>query len=431
MEAKKRKRNSQRRQAPFVEWVREHRIAITLAAAALVLRVVYVYFLTDYSNYLFGDMGGYWNRAYHRYTGRVYGESEFNMWPVAYHMTLAWGLRLADFLGFAKLKLEFILFLQILAQAISIGMFYEIARTVLRCRRRALMSAGVYALFYQLVYLNAFVLSEHGAIPFFIASIWLCFMRTEVPAAHAVAGLLSAIAAGWSPRFGPYALALAAYLLFHPRAPQPRIKRLIYPAFYALGIAFFVFLSYTVSGGKVRGLGLGGHAFLIAQCKVDVVESRQGDAVWVFVPPTFVPISQRKTFRTHVPFYDQGYWYKEGVKCIKENPKTLIDGIWLQHRLFFGPIFPHVNTAWGYGVFMAISSLLTIIFFLAGMFVAPFLWKKRRDPMRFELWCLWSLPVLTSVLTYFFTVERRYMFPMLFVITLLAFSIIPAKSSKS
>jgi hypothetical protein len=415
-----------RRRAPFVEWVRAHRTALWIAAAALLLRVVYVYCFTDYENYLFGDMGAYWKRALHRYEGKVYGDSEYNMWPVGYHLTMVWGLRLADFLELGKWKLEFILFLQMAAQAGSIGMFYEIAEKLLRNRKRALLCAGLYTVFYQMLYMSAFILSENGALAAFIWAIWLAYTRTKHLGAHAAAGLLCALAAGWCPRFAPLAAPLAVYFLFNEAGPLPRVKRLVFPLVYALGVAFWVFVSYTISGGKVRGIGLGGHAFMQAQCQTHTLVTEYDGYVWAFVPPTHVPIPERKVFKATVPFYEQDYWYAEGRKCLKQNPRVLVDNVLLQGRLFVGALFPRVSSARGYFAGMAVGSIAIILLYLIGIVAAPFIWTKRRDPRRLEYWTLWSLMAFTHFLTYWFSVERRYMFTMVFVLLILSFSALPS-----
>ncbi len=246
------------------------------------------------------DSGKYWTMAGNILDGRIHDIEQWWLWSVGFPLMLA-GLRwLALHLHADPLWFAHVVFA--LLHGLAAALVCRIAITVTRSRLRALAAGLVFGLFPPLVQLQTFIMSEHVAIPMFVAAIWAAIRFAPSPASMAASGAAFGLAFLARPALGPAGLVLAGLAL------QPHVgwrANLRNMASLALTFTLFVVgaaaLERFASDGRIQGISPNaGVAYMIAMCHPAgyafvCPECRRGDCPLAHVVTPGVPYREVRT----------------------------------------------------------------------------------------------------------------------------------------
>jgi hypothetical protein len=179
------------------------------------LKLGYVFYCTDYRNYLTSDAGGYWERASRNYVNQPIEFSDWWVWPPFPHLLLAGYFRLLDLVGLFHNRLELTLSINVLMSVVGAYFVYRITQTITDRFKTALLTTLAYLCYYPNIYLDAFVLSEATGTFFFLYSLFLVVLQTQKSSllGSSLAGLYTTLATACRPAHGINSLAIFSYLL--------------------------------------------------------------------------------------------------------------------------------------------------------------------------------------------------------------------------
>ncbi|RLA59355.1 MAG: hypothetical protein DRQ78_10705, partial [Epsilonproteobacteria bacterium] len=122
-------------------------ILVAIITFSFIIKLIYVFYFSEYSQYLYSDMGGYWNRALASYAGDNTSIGQWSIWPPFPHMTLAWFFKVLYVLGLENHKLEATMFMNVLLSTMTVIFVYLIARKLDDSKNYALIVVVIYAFF--------------------------------------------------------------------------------------------------------------------------------------------------------------------------------------------------------------------------------------------------------------------------------------------
>ena len=392
-----------------------------LLLVSFVIKYIYVFDYTDYTQYLFSDMGGYWERALESLKQGDHAERQWAIWPPFSHMTLAWFFKFLSLVGLSEYRLESVLTTNILLSVLSTLWVYLIALKLYPSKVYALLSATIYAFFFPLVYLNAFVLSEHLSVFALLASIVLILYARDSWMEYLLAGVILAFSVGMRANFGPLGLPLFVYLLL--KKTSSRWRSLFYAISFSTG--FFLFLLFIVtnnhanSNGKMSFLSAGGGiSYYLAACKPYELVTDYDGYEWTISAPAESGYPEYGIANHTVPFYHQKYYYDQGKLCQNKQGITWIDRLKRYRSFFEDSMFPYRYDAAlaraGIPLFSQIALGMTFLLFLV-----PWLFFQRHVS-RNTLILLTGLIALQFALHYYYAIEQRYLYGFFFAIVLLS-----------
>jgi Dolichyl-phosphate-mannose-protein mannosyltransferase len=305
------------------------RLAIIALIAGLIVRALLVFVMHPPHAYLYSDMGGYVSRAMQVVFGGGQGSRVLALYPPGTHLLLAVpftlfggsqsGLRWADamWLGFSVLGLVFA---------------WRLVRLLLGPRVGAL--TAILCAFYPLFILySGFFTSETPSIALLCGALWLGYLagrsRTAVALAlSAGGGLLGGMLVAVRPQF-----LLNVGLVLVPLVRDFRAK---WRAALGFGLGVTVVLAAIVAlnssnTGHLTGVSEnGGVQFYQAHCNVHEVFTGppSGPNLDFANPVAFSLQRGRDAYFPHHLAWDQGFFYREGLKCIGSDPlgQVLIAG---------------------------------------------------------------------------------------------------------
>lgn len=396
-----------------------------------VLRLIYVYFCTDYKTFLFSDMGAYWQRALDRYSGDIHNYGQWAAWAPFFHYYITFLFQLFDLIGLSKLRLEIILFLNIVYSVISIYFFYFLAGYFIKndsCRH---LSTLFYALAYPLIYLNAFVLSENLSIPIIITSAYLVLKNYENKKILFFTGAFFAVAVCARPAVGLLAASFFIYVIFADKPSFNSLMRgLIFSCGFFLITGMISLENMKVSNGELKGLAAnGGLGFFVQQCKAHMVRSEYKGYVFEIGNPTYLGHSElaKMDFRTDHSLHDEDYFYRLGFECINKNPNIWIENFISLKSMFIGPLFPSVPGCKGFDFLIKVSNY-AFIFIFPSLFLLYLPVRDKLMDLKPTVLLVVSIPFLIIVVNYFYAVEQRYFYPCVFTLFISFFSFLQYKS---
>ncbi len=405
---------------------RNHKYLLLILLVSFLAKLIYIFHYSDYKNYLFSDMGGYWGRAQERYEGGVFNLGQWTSWATFFHFYLTEIFKILNHFHLFKYRLEIVIILNIIYSTLSVYYLYFIALQIIKNTKYSLLTTFFYAFSYPIFYYNAFVLSENLSIPIVIISTYLVFTYHESGFKMFLTGLLFAIATAARPILGLLALPFFLYIVFAKKFSSHSFKKAV---IFALGFFLIIYIvvqeNIRISNGELKNLsGNGGVNFFIQQCKVQWVQSTYHGHVVVIGPGTYLgyPELARMKFATDHPFHDQKYFYALGLQCIRNNPRIWLDNILPLKALLLGPLFPGVLSAKGFEYFYKLSNKL-IMLMISTFWFLYFLIRDKKIEIK-KLLLLLSILFCIIVTNYFFATEQRYCFPAYFVIYLLFFTIL-------
>lgn len=355
--------------------------AILLLSATI--KLAYVLGMTDFRNYVVSDPAHYFTRALALAQGASLGPVDWQVFPLGSSVLLALYLRALAVVGLGGDPLVAALVLNVIASTAGVYVLWRIAEQMQLGPRLRLAMVASYALFYPLVYLNAFTLSEGPAQWFFMASL-LALLKAEGaarPARRLIAsGLLWALAVHCRSSFllaGPVAV------LFIGMTTSGARNRLRCTVQFA-GAAAVPFLLvgavlHASSDGAIRsGTGQnGGMNFFMQQCFVHGARSSSEQGAWVFVPPLTAQHPELGLFETRVPFSQQGYFYRAGWDCLRSDPDSLKRLAAIGPTLLYGNFMPSWYSAYGFKQALPISQHMSVFLLLLSPLGISVLMRRR------------------------------------------------------
>jgi YD repeat-containing protein len=389
------------------------RPVLWLLVASGCLKLAYVFLLTDYPHYLFSDFQGYWDRARERIDGNEFSYSQWALWPALPHILLSWYLRAVDLAGLSALRLEAVLAANVLLSTGGVALVFGIAQQTLRHDRWAFAVAALYAFTFPLVYLNAFVMSEHVAVLCVLGAMWIVLRYRRNGRALAGAGAFLGLAVGLRPALGMLGLPFAAYVAaadwFDRRAV---VRAALFAAGFFAVVGGVVFENYRISQGQLVGLAAnGGVNFYFAQCRTHEVISRHNGYLYRLVSPTTVEYPENGLLDVQRPFHDQSFFGALGWQCLREQPAFWRGALSRIHGLFFGPFLPAASSARGFDFLMAPFRWF-FVFCALSLPLAVFV-GRRHGVHAGALALLGGALGVELITVLFFGAEHRYLYPML------------------
>lgn len=319
-------------------------LAILLVSAAV--KLIYVFGFTAYPSYLFADSEHYFSRAQAFFNGERPYQRDWEVFPMGYTVLTAAYWRLLALFGLTGYQLESALVLNVINSTATLALTFHLAAMVWRNVALALWITGFCGFFFPLVFLNTFIISEHFAQLFFIASLWALVRAQEAARPllwMALAGVFWALTCQVRASFG--LAAAVATLMLLCAAPQGvgrfrAVAAYVLPAtavFALAGLALWVAsdrASYKPTGSN------GGFNFFMVQCHYFGARSIYETANWFFYPAIFSKQPELGTYVTKVPFSDQAFYFSAAFTCIWELPDAWQRIVALPPTMLYSRFFP-------------------------------------------------------------------------------------------
>ena len=410
---------------PSQSFPQQRRWLLGILLLTTLVKLAYVFGGTHYARYVISDSAHYLDRARHFLEGGLPTHVDWDIYPLGASVLLAGYWWCLGLIGLTGHGLETALLLNIAASTAMVWIVWRMAWRVTGHDRLALVTAAAYGLFYPLVYLNAFALSEGPAQLLFMAAL-LLLIEAPTLARHATAalmasGLLLALAAHCRGNFIVSLPVALTMLLWQPPAGLSRLRAalaLLLPALAVFAGAALA-LDWLSHGLTAKATGNnGGFNFFMQQCHYHGAMSMSADYTWAFYPPVYVDHPELGVFRSAVPFHDQGFYFREGLRCLWRQPDGWMRLVAFGPGMVYGSFFPTWHDALGFDAGMALSrhALFALLLLMPAGIAAN--WARARPETTLlvaQMLVLW----LTYVL---FSADHRHLYSIAFVCFIFGFS---------
>lgn len=387
--------------APALRRVAAWAPAVLLSANALVTAWV-VFRLHPMETALYSDMLEYVRRALEIDRGH-YDPFHF-IQPIGYPVWIMLSRRAAGG-GWWVLKLTHVVLVWM-----SVFLGWRVARRLLPGRwdllALLLLSAQI-----QWWALASFVVSE-TLYTFLVTLLLWCAVRwAEAPSRRFAAAVGFAFAAGFYVKGSAvlFPLFLAVWTLARAVPDAAALRRGFAHLAVMAGVALSIMLvhgswAYAKYEQFKLGADAGGLNFVEGKCPYKRNIDRDGAA---YLSPLFAVTGETATRIWPVPFTDQAFFWREGWKCVQDNPVVLVTSVRYVYYLFAGnklwPVespVPHVAEQ----LYEALFPLVIVPLFVIGMLAALRSW---RTPLAVPALLYLSLLVIVWV----FKSELRFRVP--------------------
>jgi len=404
-----------------MQFIHRHDKALLLLIliTSTLLKIIYVFYFTEYTSYLQSDAGAYWERANHRFLDQPLTMTQWWVWPPFNHIMLSYFFDFVSLTGLADFRHEATLFANILFSTASAGLFYFTARNWGLGKPVAIVLTTLLGFFFPLIYLNAFVLSETPAL-FFLSLTLFCIVRKNITLRLILlGGAAIAIAAAFKPSLGISALPLGLYVLFKDANLKVNLfHAAIFSIGFVIAITPVVYENYRISDGEMKGLGAAaGINYFMKQCRVHKLEYKKPGFYYVFIPAMTVDKPYLGSFTGQQPFHKQEYYFSLGHQCVSANSNIWQENLLGMTSLFFGPFYPGYYNADGFRLLMPASRVAMatgLLLAMTGVFLS-FFGNNRR-----QAFLLLAMILSISSVYYFLNVDHRHVYSILLPILLLA-----------
>jgi len=187
------------------------------------------------------------------------------------------------------------------------------------------------------------------------------------------------------------------------------ISRVAVPvsAVVAMGLLLHGVLTYKTIGTFQLSASAGGLNLVEGKCPLKENVDSEG-ATWF--SPVYVQLGYTGTMVWERPFTDSGYFMREGLRCIKDDPLVLVQSLENVPLLFVGNVLWPVGTT-SAGPYFRLHGILWGCFVIVGLVV----WCRSYWPWRPDDWPVvltWAVPILALFLcVYVFKSEIRFRVP--------------------
>ena len=298
----------------------------------------------------------------------------------------------------------FLTALQATCSFVTLLLMYKLALESLG-RKVALIALVIGTIHLPWIFYLNFALPETIFTTLLSACAWLSFqiVNREKPKIWTCMGFgfffilafwLKGTHALWAPLF------LSGLLIINKK--KAIVPILIIGAVMATGLAAHGLLTYKKIGKVQLSASTGGLNFIEGKCPS---KSNTDTLGYNWLSPLYYQLGLNKHKNWDRPFTDSGYYLKQGINCIQENPFVLVQSLESIPYLFFG------NLMWPFNQkpiapYTRLHELFFAIFVLVGLCV--FLATERNATNLL----VWTVPILSIFLTvYIFKSEIRYRVP--------------------
>ncbi len=332
----------------------DRQIIIIAIALAAIVRLWYIFWAHLPEDHIFSDMQGYVDRA-----NRFFSERKS---PYDFFQPIGYSFLLALTFNFEPQYLV-IKILHFLASLGTVVLSWRAAARLIG-EKMALWVLAILAIHPPLISLSGFFLAETVyalllSILFYLFTAWA--FPWSLRQAFAL-GLFFYFAAFFK---GNHILFLPIFALWLVWGRQFAKKNLSSLLAFALGIGLLAgahgVYSYHQTGTALWGPQAGGLNFVEGKCP-DKKNSDSGNTSWT--SPLFAQTRPITHKHWDHPFWDQSFFFKQGLNCIAKDPAVLIESLSSIGYLFFG------NQLWPANVseFRRLSEWYGVMF---GMFLFP------------------------------------------------------------
>lgn len=338
-----------------------------------------------------------------------------NAWG-SYYLALAFEFNLFRWLGVNDFVKAGVI-VNILMGAGAVYCFFRLAEYLFG-QTKALITTGLLILYFPLTYFNGLLVSENLFTLLLIWGIWLLIKAAAQKNRLKFfwPGLMLGLAAGIRGMLLPFLPMAWLWLLLQLKKTELKVKvRIIALSWFSTGILVPLIvlglLNYRFSHQhKFQLDGSVGVNLAMAQCQYKKVryELPNGESHW-FSPPVFWG-TDREEVNTAVAFYDQGYYVKMALNCLKEKPENLINNLNSLVNIFHSTFYPKFEMKPLMEEMLMFSKVLAILSF--GLFlVYPLVSKDRK-----KYWLFFGLIMSLFVSVYLANSgEERYLVPYVFI----------------
>lgn len=377
--------------------IKERWIVAGLLCGAFLLRFWFVFIVSPIETTLFSDMMAYFNRGWEIDHG-IYNLNQIFQ-PIGFTL---WSLFIRKLGGFELLGWTQVFF--------SWGIVLLI---FLMVRQRFGKIAGLASLIIASIHIPqagfaAMHLSENIYGFLITWTLWLLLktLKSEKLSSFFVVGLLLSLAFYFKGNHSFFIPALACWLIFRERPHFSKgIAKVSVLVIGCLTVTIpHLFWTNAHLGKPYFGPLAGALNFVEGKCPSKENQDSEG---FRWMSPLFNVTGEKEFKQWPRPFTDQSYFWKEGFKCVQENPWILVTSIRYIYYLFLGnDLWPVVYTPlknwytpWSYFYNYAVLPLC-----LLGALVI----LRKREPC--------DQPFILMILTLFFTVwffksENRFRVP--------------------
>jgi len=393
-------------------------LVFLICCAGLAAKLIYVFYFTDYTNYIHSDAAGYWERALHRYHDKPTTMTQWWVWPPLSHIILSWYFEVLDLIGLAQYKLKASLAMNCIASSLALYCFYFTSRNIGLSKLWAIIGLLILSAIFPLYYLNSFILSEVPALLF----LSMAFFFLTIPKANKkhlfVGGLLLALASGFKPSLGTMGLAFGLYILFGFSTYKNNIQKAFsFSCGFIIAISLIMAENYRISDGELRSIGAAaGINYFMKQCKIHKLEYQAPGLYYNFVPAMTADKPHFGNFVGQKPFHKQSYYFSLGDSCVAANSNANYENAVSLLSLFFGPFYPSFPSAEGFNELLPGYRIV-----LAGICISSFMLfalllftRHRRNSM-----LLMGSICCVSTVYYFLNVDHRHLYSLLWPVLLL------------
>ncbi len=397
-------------------------IALALVGVSCLIKLAYIFFFTSYRDSVQFDMSAYWYGAFDLIWGGATGVGQYAIFPPFYSNFLSQALRLIDPLDLISYSIPLAIVANVVLYGISAFMVYLIADRLILRKVLVFLALGVYAFSYTATYFNALILAENLAMPLLVIAVALLMLGESLSLKRAgLSGFLLGVAIAAKPLFVFLGFAFLGYVLVRDQKNRYYLKTTVF-VIALLAVPFFATAeNYKISGGRLLGLGSnGGVNFFQGWAHPARVHSTTKDGYYWVQSPSSIDEPSWKPFSTDQPFYNQWYYYKLGLKAIRNDPAVLVNKLLWFGKLFFGVLVPTlVEPPAGYDQMMPLAQMMWYVMFVfLGVIFLFFLDHSDRGRVLF----LYSLMASFLLSVYLMGMpERRYLYFIEFLIVVLFF----------
>jgi 4-amino-4-deoxy-L-arabinose transferase-like glycosyltransferase len=321
--------------------------------------------------------------------------------PIGFPMILA-GIKLL-----AHKWSYWLAFLQSIAGALSVYLCAHVA-TVLWGRKLGVATLIVGCLHVPWVIYTGYAMPETFYTLFLTLLLWssMKIVKSEKKVLPSILWALSFVLAFWIK--GQHAFLLPLFLagLWLTAQKKNLVPIFLISAIVAGGMAGHWAFSHAKTGvGKFSG-DAGGLNLVEGKCPSKKNTDPETNITWW--SPLYYDLHMSQHKRWDRPFSDSGYYMKEGMKCIVQNPWVMVQSLENVPYLFFGnSLWPVSFQPIGHKV--RLYEVLFVLFVVPGLLIF-FLYMARYRKLDELL--IWGLPVLSLFLcVYVFKSEIRYRIP--------------------
>ena len=373
-------------------------LAYVVIAVGFFLRLAYVTFVSPIKHMLFSDMGNYASISEQILDGKWEASHFFQ--PIGYPLVLVLlKLMTANWL-------EWLQWLHLISGTLTLWIFWKTIRESMG-EKMGLISLLVASLHLQWIVFTGVALAENLFMLFLSILAWssLKIVR-EKKFHHAVlwgttfflAFLLKGVHVFLAPLF------ILGLLYFFRRSSYKLIA--VMTIIVATGLMSHGLFTKEKIGKFQMSASAGGLNFVEGKCPLKNNADNNGHS---WLSPLYHQLGLTELRRWDHPFTDSGYFMREGVKCIQENPFVLIQSMEGIPFLFVGNLLWPANQTWMrnqmrlYDLFFGCLSLIGLVIYFRFL---------RTSTNRQEEILVWVLPALTCFLcVYIFKSEIRFRIP--------------------